>query len=349
MKGQAGNLYAFCLVDNQGKSAQLHVNQYNNDRLMFMSAVLETIERYDTLAGFAIFSDKDFISDLDHIKVNCDQVGLLERFSSIKSRIKLLDVKKIFSNNTVKGFLNAADKVTYREESLDAVAHAYIGQGKPEGVSGINAEFLQPNEQLEYCLKDAQLCYRILKKKDFELLQILYEISQEIKLPFFDTCNAGYPTEWWRNKLGSIDFQKVPSHVQEWIDENMTYNDKKKPKKKTGVKYLGGHVIAPKMGRHLNAVSYDVSSMYPTMANIHNISSETVNCACCERVPAARIPNEVMHDMNEYLLDEDNKAKKKEPRPWYYWICQKNRGQFAEIMKDLVERKIRYKQLGLKL
>jgi len=263
--------------------------------------------------------------------------------------MKFLDVKKIFSNNTVKGFLKAADKVAYREESLDAVARAYIGQGKPEGVSGINAEFLQPNEQLVYCLQDAQLCYKILQKKDFELLQILYEISQEIKLSFFDTCNAGYPTEWWRSKLASIEYQKVSSHVQEWIEENMTYNDKKRPKKKTGVKYLGGHVIKPTMGRHLNAISYDVSSMYPTMANIYNISTETINCRCCESDPAARVPDEVMNDINDYLVEEDSKARKKEPRPWHYWICQKKRGLFAEVMKDLVERKIQYKESALKL
>ena len=134
--------------------------------------------------------------------------------------------------------------------------------------------------QLEYCLTDALLCYKILQK-DFELLRILHEISQEIKLPLFDTCNAGYPTEWLRSKLASIDYQKVPQYVQKWIDQKMTYNDKKRPNKKTGVKYLGGHVVAPKMGRHLNAVSYDVSSMYPTIANIYNISTETINYSCC--------------------------------------------------------------------
>jgi len=223
-----------------------------------------------------VFSDRYFVSDIDHIKHNCEQVGLLERFFSIKSGVKLLDLKKIFSNNTVKGFLKAADKVVYREESLDAIARAYIGKGKPEDISGVNPEFLTVSEQLEYCVTDALLCYKILQKKDFELLMILHEISQEIKLPFFETCNAGYPTEWWRSKLASIDYQNIPDHVQKWIDENMTYNDKKRPKKKTGVKYLGGHVIAPKIGRHLSAVSYDVSSMYPTMANIHNISTETI-------------------------------------------------------------------------
>jgi DNA polymerase elongation subunit (family B) len=339
--GRAGKIYAFCLFDNQGKNTRLHIDQFNGDRYAFMSAILDTIEPYKVLAGFAIFSDKNFVSDIDHIKLNCEKVSLSQRFSNIKSKIKFLDVQKIFSNNTVKGFLKAADKVAYREESLDAVSRAYIGQGKPEGVSGVNAEFLQANEQLEYCLQDALLCYQLLQKKDFELLQILYEISREIKLSLFDTCNTGYSTEWWRSKLASIDYLKVPNHVKQWIVENMTYDDRKRPQKKTRVRYLGGYVITPKMGRYLNAVSYDVSSMYPTMANIYNISSETINCSCCKDNMEARVPDQVMRDINEYLGD----AK----RPWQYWICQKRRGQFAQVMKDLVERKIQYKEAGLKL
>jgi DNA polymerase elongation subunit (family B) len=122
-----------------------------------------------------------------------------------------------------------------------------------------------------------------------------------------------------------------------------------KPKKKTGVKYLGGHVIPPKMGRHLNAVSYDVSSMYPTMADVHNVSAETVCCECCKNDPIAKVPDEVMKDINNYVLDPENKAKKREARPWHYWICKKQRGQLADVMKDLILRKIQYKESGLKL
>jgi DNA polymerase elongation subunit (family B) len=348
-KGRAGDIYALCLSDNQGNNTKLHIDHYKGDRSAFMSASLDTLEQYQVLVGFSIFSDKDFISDIDHIGMNCNNAGILERFANVKSKIQFLDLQKIFSNNTVKGFLRAADKVAYREESLDAISKAYIGEGKSEGVSGINVEFLQANQQLEYCLRDAQLCYKILQKKNFELLLIINEISQEIKLPFFKTANSGYPTEWWKAKLASIDYQKVSKPMQDWINENMTYNEKKKPNKKTGVKYLGGHVIPPKMGRYVNAVSYDVSSMYPTMANIHNISTETICCECCKDDPTAKVPESVMKDINDYVLDPENKAKKLEPRPLHYWICQKQRGKFADTMKDLIQRKIEYKKAGQKL
>ena len=57
----------------------------------------------------------------------------------------------------------------------------------------------------------------------------------------------------------------------------------------------------------------------------------------------ARVPDQVMQYINEYLLEE-----KRISRPWHYWICQNKRGQFAEVMKDLVERKIQYKEKGFK-
>ena len=85
----------------------------------------------------------------------------------------------------------------------------------------------------------------------------------------------------------------------------MTYD---KNGKKTGVKYLGGYVAEPKPGCRLGAVSYDVVSMYPTPANVHNISTETVNCDSCCNDPEARVPDEVMHSINDYLVSEKSLA-----------------------------------------
>jgi DNA polymerase elongation subunit (family B) len=98
----------------------------------------------------------------------------------------------------------------------------------------------------------------------------------------------------------------------------------------------------------LNAASYDVSSMYPTMIVRHNISTDTVNCDCCCDDPNARVPSEVMKLINDYVMDKENKAKKQEPRPWHYWICKK-RGKLAEVMSNLMELKRQYKKSGEKL
>jgi DNA polymerase elongation subunit (family B) len=181
----------------------------------FMSAILDVMERYTTLAGYSIFTNehRKFYSDLHHIENSCNEVGFSNRLLAIKSKVKFLDVNEIFSNNVIKGFLKATDAVVYRG-GLDEVAQVYIGKGKTEDVSGTNVESLSPDKQLNYCLRDARLCYELLQKNDFELLHILYEISQEVKLSFFDTCNTQYPTRWWKSKLASIGYQKIPPSVQ---------------------------------------------------------------------------------------------------------------------------------------
>jgi|GEM_PF-1385163 len=176
---------------------------------------------------------------------------------------------------------------------------------------------------------------RLLKENNFELLQILYNLSQEIGLDFFAACNAGGPSQWWSHKLESVGYQKVSGVAREWIDTNT----KGKDGSKIGIKYTGGFVFEPKMGRYLNSTTYDVSSMYPTMCNIHNISSETICCECCKDDPSAKIPVEVMRMINLDL---------KTPRPWHYWICHR-RGILADIMKDLVSKKEQYKHLNQKL
>jgi len=278
----------------------------------FITAILDTMEQYNTLAGYAISTNeyKNFYSDMAHLEKNCLQVGLSDRFRNISNRVKFLDISKIFSNRAVEGFLKAAEKVEYREKGLDDVARSYIGKTKIEGVSGSNAESLSSSEQLEYCLEDTHLCYELVQKNDFELLQIMSEISQEVGLSFFDCCN-GSPTKWWVAKLTSIGYQRPGLDVQRWIEENTTIKDGEEK----GVKYLGGYVADPKVGCHLGAVSYDVASMYPTMIDRHNISTEAVNCDCCSNDPKAKVPDEVISEINEYLTGEDSKAKKKEPRP----------------------------------
>lgn len=71
--GRAGDIYAFCLVDNRGNGVKLHSN-YFKDRRAFMSAILDATGQYDSLAGYDMFSNeyKNFYSDIDHIKWNCN-------------------------------------------------------------------------------------------------------------------------------------------------------------------------------------------------------------------------------------------------------------------------------------
>lgn len=63
---------------------------------------------------------------------------------------------------------------------------------------------------------------------------------------------------------------------------------------KTGEELLqtdrGGLIFQPDLGLFEGVGELDFASMYPTIMVKHNLSQETMNCACCAGDPAARVP-----------------------------------------------------------
>ena len=180
--------------------------------------------------------------------------------------------------------------------------------------------------------------YEIIAERFLPGLIIFYNLSKEIGKDFFITCNYAKPTAWWRDFLKPLGYEKVTGDVLRWQEEHLQYT---KNGKKKGVYYNGGKVFEPIAGLYNGVTTYDVSSMYPTMAIVHNISSETINCECCRADPDARIPDEVMKQINEDLEADGYQA-----RPWHYWICKRRRGIFSNIMGTLYQKKLEYKKQG---
>jgi hypothetical protein len=140
----------------------------------------------------------------------------------------------------------------------------------------------------------------LAEKDDYRLLNIFYNISKEIGQDFYSTCNYAKPTLWWRNKLKPLYYHKVEGAPARWQADHTIKDDNCTPKK--GVHYTGGKVFEPIVGQHKDVITYDVGSMYPTMCNVHNISSETINCDCCKENLNAKIPNDVMELINGDLI-----------------------------------------------
>ena len=57
--GRADKIYCFCLIDNQGITKILHINQFRGDATKFLLSILEVIKPYDTLIGYAILAKKN--------------------------------------------------------------------------------------------------------------------------------------------------------------------------------------------------------------------------------------------------------------------------------------------------
>lgn len=336
------DIYCFCSIDTQNHRETLHISQFDNDQHAFMVAILEVLSRYDVITGYNILQEKSeyrensIDSDWATISNNCDKVGLSEMFERLKSKVRRLDVYRPFSNRAIKSALEAVD-VKYRGDSLAAVSKAYLGQTKLEGITGTIAESLEPSKQMEYCLRDAELSLMLLAKNNYELLEIIYNVSEDIKLDFFDTANAFGPSSWWRNKL--LGHSKTYSDYQ-WIQETIT---RKNGKTETSFKFEGGYVRTPISGIHRDVRTYDFASMYPSVCIQFKISSETINCSCCEEDTSALIP--------QAIQDEVNAGTKGTPRNWtHYWICKKqSTGKLSEIMRELMNQKDMYKEQGLTL
>jgi len=100
--GKAGVLYCFCLINNQGREVRLHLDDFNGHSGRFMSAILDQMQKYDALVGYAILAKKaewmryGINGDVEQIQLNCARVGLLERFEMVKEHVKFLDLHSVF-------------------------------------------------------------------------------------------------------------------------------------------------------------------------------------------------------------------------------------------------------------
>ena len=103
--------------------------------------------------------------------------------------------------------------------------------------------------------------------------------------------------------------------------------------------YKGATVLEPKKGIYHNLIVVDVISLYPSMAILHNISFDTVNCECCKDDQNARIPCEIGNMFNSDS-DSDGRERKN------YWICKRIEGIFPKKLRLFKNERIRHKQLG---
>lgn len=337
-----GYIDCFCLQANNGQSFKLHLQQdCKGDRTNFIAQVIDKLGEYDCITSYGLLISKEWKSsidgDLKMLENECNELWMEKYYKSLVVRVKKIDTFRIFANETIATSL-ATTGSDYRTNKLDDVAIAYLGERKIKGVTGKNVGEQSPQKQMEYCLRDAQLCLKLLQKNDYELLCILYTFSLESGLDFFKTVNAYGPLKWWQTKFDCIpDYPAIPPDIKKYFDENTTI---KPDGTKKGMYYEGGKVFDPVMGAYPGATTVDFSSMYPSTIDFRNICTSTIMCDCCKDDPMAKIPQRVMDLIN---------SKLNSPRPRYYWICCKRRGTLSDIMHDLVARKEHYKQSGQKL
>jgi DNA polymerase elongation subunit (family B) len=345
---------AFCT--NQGTRIVLHISQfeklsYPNPERQLILALLRYLNKFDLTFGWYTTgvakydeSTGDYLegkdSDFFILDKRCEFHNIVSPIAYNKSGSstflydrsrKHIDLCKVYGKEIIqKGVFN--DK--YRTLHLEEVGEALLGVGKVKDSNGNNeitgdtAHLLPVDEQINYVKRDVEITMMLACYNNSMVLRIMEFIALYSEMDYIITCHTGI-TKWYAN---------IYDKMIERDECTLQSSEHKIPKQEIA----GGNSIEPKRGFYRNEPidELDVKGMYPTIAIEHNISFETVNCRCCQNNPNARIPAEVMDEINE-RLQKKGLPNRIEP----YWICQQRNGAFPTKLKKLIKERERYQKL----
>ncbi len=149
------------------------------------------------------------------------------------------------------------------------------------------------------------------KLNNGQVLDLMSAISELTGLDFLQVCHTNIST-WWSKVFDNSRCRPVYHNNNNNRHKNYDYE--------------GGFVIEPRRGLYYDLKVVDVISLYPSMAILHNISFDTVNCICCKDREDAKVPSKI--------INKD------------YWVCKQKEGAFPTKLKEFKAERIRQKQLG---
>lgn len=223
-----------------------------------------------------------------------------------------IDLFRTFQNRSVQIY---AFSNKYSEHTLNAIAEALLNDTKLEFDGDISE---LPLETLAlYCLKDAELTYRLTSFNDSLLMKLLIVIARIGRLSIDDVARFGV-NQWIRGMLyfeHRLNGFLIPRRDE--LQAKGTASTTAIIKEK---KYRGGLVVEPKLGIHFGVVVVDFASLYPSIIKVHNLSYETVNCVhqSCKEDPEQQVPGTT------------------------HWVCKKNRGLTSLLIGSLRDLRVNY-------
>jgi len=223
-----------------------------------------------------------------------------------------LDLFRTFQNRSIQIY---AFSRKYTDYTLNSICEALLGDTKIEFEGDISELSMQ--KLAEYCLKDADLTYRLTSFNDNLLIKLLVVIARIGRLSLDDIARFAV-NQWIRGILYYEHRQRnelIPRRDE--LEAKGTASTTAVIKEK---KYRGGLVVEPTLGIHFNVVVVDFASLYPSLIKVHNLSYETINCAheSCRTDPAQRIP-ETTH-----------------------WVCKQRRGLTSLLIGSLRDLRVNY-------
>jgi DNA polymerase, archaea type len=333
---------AAAFVDNQGYRKVLHISDFSDSENLereLLIGIHQELMKYSFSIGWystgvakyhddtqeyldgvdsdlAVLHNRCIVNGVDSI-VDFNRTGI----PYIRGQ-KHVDLHSIYSKPMVQ---NTIFKNAYRTLKLDDVSKAVLQVaevGKYKGLTGIDIQKLSVEELKKYVLRDAELVMQLSKHNDGEVLDAMKAISELTGLDFERVCRTGI-SAWWAaifDNMVSIGDCEAPIVQFNRMEHGQTE-----------LAYTGGIVLQPKRGLYDNLIVVDVASLYPSMAILHNISFDTVNCECCKENPESKISIEVTRDCR---IEKE------------YWICRQKAGAFPKKLRIFKEERLKQKKLG---
>ncbi len=230
---------------------------------------------------------------------------------SLKSGIHI-DLFRTFQNKSVQ---NYAFSHKYSEFTLNAICEALLNDSKIDFDGNI---IDLPIEKLaEYCLKDADLTFRLTSFNDNLLMKLVLIIARISRMSLEDVTRFGV-NQWIRSLMFFEHRQEniiIPrkDELQKKGTSSTTAIIKEK-------KYRGGLVVEPVLGIHFNVVVVDFASLYPSIIKVHNLSYETVNCP----------HTDCKNDISSHVEGTS------------HWVCKKKRGMTSILIGTLRDLRVNY-------
>jgi DNA polymerase I len=230
---------------------------------------------------------------------------------SLKDGIHI-DLFRTFQNRSVQ---NYAFSHKYSEYTLRAISEALLEDTKIEFEGSIGDLSIQ--KLAEYCLKDADLTFRLTSFNDNLLMKLIIIISRISRMSIEDITRFGV-NQWIRSMMFFEHRQQniIIPRRDELLGKGTSSTTAIIKEKK----YRGGLVVEPELGIHFNVVVVDFASLYPSIIKVHNLSYETVNC------PHSECKNDTKN-----LIEGTT-----------HWVCAKKRGMTSILIGTLRDLRVNY-------
>jgi DNA polymerase elongation subunit (family B) len=337
-------------VDSNENNKVLHISDFSgsdNPERELLLCINQELLNYDFsigwyTTGFAKYHEDtlEYLDGVDsdlvilHNRCAANNVdSIVEINSTGKPYIRNhthIDLHSVFGKSMVQ---TTIFKNRYRTLKLDEVSRVVLADStkdsgvdateKYRGLTGKDIQSLPVEEQKKYVLRDAELVMQLSKHNNGEVLDAMKSIGEITGLDFERVCRTGLST-WWAAIFDTMALNgKCGQYISPMIDRSDRLSSEQQ--------YVGATVLQPKKGLYHDLIVVDVTSLYPTMAILHNLSFDTVNCECCKDDLQRRIPKDITRDCR---IEKE------------YWICRRKEGVFPNKLKIFKEERLEQKILG---